>query len=1379
MLILLPHRLACLILLVLCLPLSGHAAEVTGPEGYTWRNWRSGCPVAERGPRPANALSFETPAPIDVIGPLDLGFTMPYFDRAVREIWLHRNGVVTFQDPTPVLGLLASPMGVPPLRGEMPVPLSEGFVALHWNELSHAEESAWWERSDGLFRLRLEAIDSSGAWMGTELQLRASGDVRIELYSRFQEVPTTIALAAPGGADGLPVRSRFFQLGPQDSPGHPYSFCFERNRLTEESLADAPLIDCGRHVGRLSEGTDLLNTYSCASETWTGNEVVHLLELDEPARVRAELTTAADAALFLLDDWRESSCTTMDRTAIEQDLLAGRHLLVVDSRSGDDYELELTCEPVAEPLSCGESALVRLEGAASVFPEHRCRPERTLGGDAMLDLDVTSPGRLDLRLEDAGRNLLVFVYSIDEDGAPTCLASGQGGVTLHDPSPGRYFAVVDSAPGDELDVLVDLSCERQLDCERALPLSAGPTLSGDTSTGDALIDRYSCLDQLLDGREQVHRIITTPGRLLEYRFLSSTPGQRMLFLRGCSEGRCVDVSQRSISLVDLPEEEFLLVVDSAAGFEGPYEIALSGVSHADLDVDLRALELSLLRPEGSDWPTLGVARVAVAQLGRLPLDRPFDVVVFRDDPAVPNAELDASDEILGRTTVPSLAASSTLVVEVPLTGLRRFRDEPLHAIVDPDDAWPEDPSGDDQASSPGPCRMTPPAADYDFIVEWEATGFSAGSAPMIGDLDGDGQPEVVTQNAGFGLTDTRILEGRTGVERRRLDGFEGFALADMDDEPGLEIVGVSATSETLLIAWNHEGREVWRSNTSPQAHTQFSQVALADLDADGRPELVVGNVIFRRDGSVAWADPSASPAVWTTPVTVDLDGDGTDDLLVASSEAFDLHAPSGSDPIWSHRESTGVLYDGFGHGAVANLDQDGEPELALTGWGVDSGWRRDTDFAWAIVDAASGDNRARVRVPRGGRHCPSLDYHQLAGPPLIADIDGDLLPEIVVESRDWLTAYERDGQILWSQPTCDHTTGYTAPTGFDFDGDGAVEVVFRNEVALGIHDGRTGELLASFPSAHWTGMEQVPIVDVDGDGRAEIVVPVMSCQELSDRGALDLDCSVTHPDGIAVLGNAAGGWLPTDASWLEHGHHRLDPSAEGPMDPSWQTHGTWRTARSSTFVQGIDPTLGVLDATLDYRPDCQRELVVRIRVGNAGLVPIPGPLRVELRSGERHGRVLAAATLADDLPALGHVDVELTIVDPAEGLRLVAVVQLADDLEQCRDANDAEPLLLDIGPDAVTLPELAPLGPALRLRDASRWDDPTSFGTLDWSLDEGLPRPPGDAYQVLRGTDPANLDVILTPAGHADLEWRDVTERPPTGPILHFYRVHPVHSCDE
>ena len=96
------------------------------------------------------------------------------------------------------------------------------------------------------------------------------------------------------------------------------------------------------------------------------------------------------------------------------------------------------------------------------------------------------------------------------------------------------------------------------------------------------------------------------------------------------------------------------------------------------------------------------------------------------------------------------------------------------------------------------------------------------------------------------------------------------ALADLDGDGKLEIIVGSVAN--YIYAWHCDGRLVdgwpqkarWRIAGSP---------AVADLDGDGNMEVVAGGHVWRRNGTIAEGWPHRSNS-HCTPALADIDQDG-------------------------------------------------------------------------------------------------------------------------------------------------------------------------------------------------------------------------------------------------------------------------------------------------------------------------------------------------------------------------------------------------------------------------------------------------------------------------------------------------------------------------
>ncbi|NLV55456.1 MAG: DUF4214 domain-containing protein, partial [Acidimicrobiales bacterium] len=182
--------------------------------------------------------------------------------------------------------------------------------------------------------------------------------------------------------------------------------------------------------------------------------------------------------------------------------------------------------------------------------------------------------------------------------------------------------------------------------------------------------------------------------------------------------------------------------------------------------------------------------------------------------------------------------------------------------------------------------------------------FAAFGGPSVGDLDGDGDPDVTAPTAGL----TRLID--------------------------LLVSDLQLPNDDALSAW--EGATRLPLPGSPQATADlafFVAPAIADLDGDGRHESIAGNGHFTlaaHDGT--GAAPDGWPKLtggWTvgTPAVGDWDGDGSLEVAQARRDGVLM--------VWTTGDGTAT------DGAVA--------------WG---GWGCDSHHSGACVDTTPGASAA-------------------------------------------------------------------------------------------------------------------------------------------------------------------------------------------------------------------------------------------------------------------------------------------------------------------------------------------------------------------------------------------------------------------------------------
>ncbi len=336
-------------------------------------------------------------------------------------------------------------------------------------------------------------------------------------------------------------------------------------------------------------------------------------------------------------------------------------------------------------------------------------------------------------------------------------------------------------------------------------------------------------------------------------------------------------------------------------------------------------------------------------------------------------------------------------------------------------------------------------------------GFGATAA--IGDLDGDLDLEVA--NVGWTLDSLYVFThaGRAqqhpGFPKPILDDFNWASpvMADLDGDGQLEIL-VWAAGGGRLFAWHADGTEVHDGDQNPSTDgvlfrvfgTSFaySSPAVANLLGDDDLEIVVavnlssddsGKIfLIQADGTVApgWPVATGGPGtpsqVTASPAIADIDGNGTPEIIIAADRAggrvYVLRPDGSNKPGWPRSCS---VSSGAGRSASpvpVDLDGNGQFEIVMPGSdGKLYGW---------FVNGATLPNFPVVFSEQG---VPT----QTA--PSVGDIDGDGDFEILFgDESGKVHAYHDDGTQVDGFPIQLPGEVRTTPAIWDFDNDGLVEI---------------------------------------------------------------------------------------------------------------------------------------------------------------------------------------------------------------------------------------------------------------------------------------------------------------------------------------------------
>ena len=399
-----------------------------------------------------------------------------------------------------------------------------------------------------------------------------------------------------------------------------------------------------------------------------------------------------------------------------------------------------------------------------------------------------------------------------------------------------------------------------------------------------------------------------------------------------------------------------------------------------------------------------------------------------------------------------------------------------------------------------------PLGDNGMIYSAVSSGFNSISVHQcfaVGDVNNDGQNDMV--NLSYLSTDSiniNIIDLKNNelLAQKSIYGFvreTAPVLVNFDQDDELEIM-FSVFNDNLDDA-APKGAYVYMLNFNG-----------SDL------EIVDGFPLYSKNSSYNVHSPSL----------IDLDNDGKKEIVFDSNKSIIVYDGETLELLDSYRFGRRIS----GPLVFTDLNDDGDSEI------------------YAMTEAKYG-HQAKLKVMEfvnkkltfsdefGGEHeiiTNDIVSSDLPPTPMIADINNDGEPEIIVLSARKIYIFNKDGSDYENFPLdlVKNVSGsnFTTPSLADFDGDNFLDILFMDsEFTVWCYSGADGSVLPGFPikisDLDRLNYGSLPVADLDNDGDLEFAIGNNSGQiiiydyplQSSERNIYSYYRSDLHNSGIFTL----------------------------------------------------------------------------------------------------------------------------------------------------------------------------------------------------------------------------------------------------------------------
>ncbi len=349
-------------------------------------------------------------------------------------------------------------------------------------------------------------------------------------------------------------------------------------------------------------------------------------------------------------------------------------------------------------------------------------------------------------------------------------------------------------------------------------------------------------------------------------------------------------------------------------------------------------------------------------------------------------------------------------------------------------------------------KITALNLDGTTVAGWPVQlNFYIWSSPAAGDIDGDGEMEIVCTSrnnttANSGALYAFELDGTpcAGFPVTQAGGgTNSVCLYDLDADGDMEmLVNERNHPQGWVCVYDGDG-SIYPGFPQELDYIPGAGISAGDITGDGIPEIIALSYyqlhVFDLSGTLLDGFPLENPGAtysYSQPILYDLDDDGLREIIWGgctgnTGAVFAVNEDASSVTGWPQTTNYWI----FGTVSLGDIDADGSIDVVV-GDQIGSGTPVDYIFAW------DSDGNDIAGFPAG----PTNAIYAQIG---IADLDGDNNVELMIDDNNFglgYNAYNHDGTQCVDWPIVCGTSSYSTtmqipPVFGDVDNDGDLEIM--------------------------------------------------------------------------------------------------------------------------------------------------------------------------------------------------------------------------------------------------------------------------------------------------------------------------------------------------